>query len=92
MFVPTGWTDWELVFAACLWAWLALSLASLLAFAVAYGWFREPAHGRVAASAVKGAFAANDASAANDAGRPASHAAVSPAPASTPAAELATAS
>ncbi len=86
MFVPTGWTDWELVFAAGLWAWLALGMASVVALSVAYGLFREPAGGRVAASV------ANDRSTASDVTQPANRAAVSAAPASTPAAELATAS
>jgi hypothetical protein len=41
MFVPTGWRDWELVMAALLYAWAALAVASLFAFGVAYGLFRE---------------------------------------------------
>jgi hypothetical protein len=44
MFVPTGWRDWELVMAALLYAWAALAVASLLAFGVAYGLFREHSH------------------------------------------------
>lgn len=42
MFIPTGWQDWELVVTALLYAWAALALASLFAFGVAYGLFREP--------------------------------------------------
>lgn len=46
MFVPTGWHDWELVMAALLHAWAVLGITTVLAFAIAYGLFREPRSAR----------------------------------------------